>query len=317
MMKKRFADTDAKAVESVVPHHNGHFQSYMTNKIAKLSEQNNLNGDLKSIIFRGCFVFVNGATNPPSSEIRRLVAMNGGTFCGYLTGSVTHVVCDHFTDAQLKQQYKKRKETSDVYYVNAEWILQSISRGKRQPESLFLPMNHWSRSSKQQCIMSMLTTSAHSNRNTINSTSTFQSSVQIPKKDKSNIVVIDMVSPTQPPAGDQKPKLTHMLVEGTTQPPRPDPELATQIQEIIDHIHGSRSSGRSMNILIKQMIDNLLINKEQCAMKWNAVKKYGFWLIQEQSFEQVRLQRMIPFFYSYLLLFMHRLVDFSFEVLTF
>ncbi len=313
MMKKRFADTDAKAVESVVPHHNGHFQSYMTNKIAKLSEQNNLNGDLKSTIFRGCFVFVNGATNPPSSEIRRLVAMNGGTFCGYLTGSVTHVVCDHFTDAQLKQQYKKRKETSDVYYVNAEWVLQSIARGKRQSESLFLPMNHWSRSSKQQSIVSMLTVPVHSNRSTITSTSTFQSSVQIPKKDKSSIVIIDMVSPTQPPADDQKLSMTHMPAEGIetphiqeTEPPRLDPELATHIQEIINHIHGSRSSGRSMNILIKQMIDNLLISKEQCAMKWNAVKKYGFWLIQEQSFEQVRLHRTIFLtFNSYLLLFMN------------
>lgn len=266
-MKKRFATTDAAATESMVPHHQGSFQSYMTNKIAKLSEQNNLRDEVQSIIFRGCFVYVNGATNPPSTEIRRLVALHGGAFCGYLTGSVTHIVCDHFTDAQLKQQSKKRRESSQIYYVSAEWILQSIARGKRQPEAQYLPSNHWSRNVKQSSIASMLNGPQNSRISN--------------DVDSSNIVVIDMVSPSPPPTKQPKTSTDVSYVE---------PEQFSGLQTVIDLIHGSNPSGKGILRRIAEMVDCLVSTDfDSLRHKCNIVTLYGKWLIQQELFQQVHI----------------------------
>jgi hypothetical protein len=128
---------------SVGSHHGGSFDVYMTHKVAKLrSVHRGEEIEKESKIFEGCIVYVNGVTNPPIEEIRRLVTIHGGECVNYRVFQVTHFVCDYFTDAQLKVELARQRlytERTKMYNVTAAWITQSIAQGRKLNESEFVP----------------------------------------------------------------------------------------------------------------------------------------------------------------------------------
>lgn len=142
--KMIFVEEEANAVP-LGTHHGGSMHTYMSHKVQKLQELHQRSTDeIVSGIFRDCVVHVNGATDPSLPDIRRLITMHGGHFAAYQVSSLTHIVCDHFTDAQLKRELQKSKPTSGppqkkIIYVQAKWVVDSIKREVRLPESEYLP----------------------------------------------------------------------------------------------------------------------------------------------------------------------------------
>jgi hypothetical protein len=74
-----------------------------------------------------------------------LITIHGGEFLSYRHGvnSITHLVCDYYTDAQLKAEYAKIRvnitSKAVVHNVTALWVTESISRGVRLSEGRFCP----------------------------------------------------------------------------------------------------------------------------------------------------------------------------------
>ena len=121
--------------------HDGSFHTYMAHKISKLQNCNLVDDEnIVSEIFRGCFVYINGATEPPIEELRRLLIRHGGVCDNYKTSRVTHFVCNNFTDAQLKNIREKLKIKDKVIYITTAWILDSIAMKKRQSEANYSPV---------------------------------------------------------------------------------------------------------------------------------------------------------------------------------
>jgi hypothetical protein len=130
------------AVVSVGEHHGGDFHVYFAHKITKLREvQANNWQDVSSSIFKGCIIYINGLTDPPIDEMRRIIGTNGGECIQYRAVKITHLVCNYFTDAQLKLEFAKVKlnATHRIYYVTDKWITESIKQGRRLDENIFLP----------------------------------------------------------------------------------------------------------------------------------------------------------------------------------
>ena len=121
--------------------HDGSFHTYMAHKISKLQNCNLVDDqNMMSEIFRGCFVYINGSTEPPVEELRRLLIRHGGVCDNYKTSRITHFACNNFTDAQLKNIREKVRIKEKLIYVTTDWILQSISRQKKQSESDYSPI---------------------------------------------------------------------------------------------------------------------------------------------------------------------------------
>lgn len=78
------------------------------------------------ILFKGTNIYINGHTNPPYGELRRLIHLHGGELMPYLDtkSPVTHIIASNLTA-------KKRIEFKDYRVVRPEWITQSIVQGKR------------------------------------------------------------------------------------------------------------------------------------------------------------------------------------------
>jgi hypothetical protein len=145
-MKRKRSQEDAlqrseESIPAVGTHHGGSFHIYMNHKVAKLQDLHR--GDqIVSEIFKQCIVHVNGITNPPIEEIRRLVTLHGGECVAYRVGVITHLVCDYLTDAQLKTELARSKLNTvkaKVYNVTVNWVIDSIRQGCRQTESLYMP----------------------------------------------------------------------------------------------------------------------------------------------------------------------------------
>ncbi|KIJ63335.1 hypothetical protein HYDPIDRAFT_92853 [Hydnomerulius pinastri MD-312] len=108
----------------------GHFGEYMRRKRAKLQIQNaNLDagGDsngVKSNIFQGIAVYVNGYTQPSVQDLRKLLVKHGGTFQPYLDKKsiVTHIVTCSLTAAKVRD-FKHMK------VVRPEWLVESATAG--------------------------------------------------------------------------------------------------------------------------------------------------------------------------------------------
>ena len=79
-------------VVRVGEHHGGSFQVYFAHKVTKLREaQAEKWKDHVSDIFNGCIMYVNGLTNPPIDELRRLICMHGGECIAYRAVKITHL----------------------------------------------------------------------------------------------------------------------------------------------------------------------------------------------------------------------------------
>ncbi|KAF9009538.1 hypothetical protein BDQ17DRAFT_1421710 [Cyathus striatus] len=108
---------------------NGDFGQYMRRKRAKLQIQNaeissDTSSEVKSRIFEGISIYVNGWTNPSIQELRRIVIQHGGIFQPYLDRKslVTHIITNTLTPAKIKE-FKYMK------VVRPEWITESLQAG--------------------------------------------------------------------------------------------------------------------------------------------------------------------------------------------
>ncbi|WFD32901.1 deoxycytidyl transferase [Malassezia sp. CBS 17886] len=104
----------------------------MRNKRAKLNVQQNALLDAEpgaapeSDALRGCVIYINGRTDPPYAELRRLVILHGGVFMAYLDQKTpcTHIVASSLTP-------KKCTEFRRYRVVLPGWVLASIRLGHR------------------------------------------------------------------------------------------------------------------------------------------------------------------------------------------
>ena len=129
-------------VVSVGQHHGNSVQIYMAHKVTKLRElQGPRESNQESNIFKGCIFYINGFTDPPIDELRRLISRNGGECLAYRAFKITHFVCNYLTDAQLKHEHAKVKLKNEtmIHYVIAAWVTESIQNGKRLNENLYNP----------------------------------------------------------------------------------------------------------------------------------------------------------------------------------
>jgi DNA repair protein REV1 len=139
--------TNKKRVKNDVnigEHHDGDFITYMSHKIRKLDDQNQYgfnDDDVISNILHHCYISVNGDTDPPINEIKRLIYINGGIFNSYYKNDTTHIICERLTDAQVLHMSKKKRivKNNDVKYVTTKWLIESIRKGLKEPESLYPP----------------------------------------------------------------------------------------------------------------------------------------------------------------------------------
>lgn len=129
----------------------GDFSTYMRNKRAKLkvqehslleqeeallaaaakTQQTSDDPDHHTVyppIFKGCTIYINGHTDPPYAELRRLIVLYGGDIMTYLDqkGPVTHIVASNLTP-------KKRIEFAAYKVVRPEWVMSSIEAAKKLP----------------------------------------------------------------------------------------------------------------------------------------------------------------------------------------
>eukprot|EP01032_Pedospumella_encystans_P018772 gene18772-21364_t len=179
-------DSDERGeVTAVGEHHGGSFRTYFAHKVTKLREQHqpNESGDSSTQIFRGCIMYVNGLTELPIEELRRLISLHGGEHIMYRAVKITHYVCNHFTDAQLKLEHAKVKlnAKNKVHNVTVAWVLDSIQQMKRLNENLYIPKglkDHGSvltksfvNTSSGSSVNNATSNSSHSNHNSSSSSS--------------------------------------------------------------------------------------------------------------------------------------------------
>ncbi|EPB91895.1 hypothetical protein HMPREF1544_01189 [Mucor circinelloides 1006PhL] len=109
----------------------GEFRKYMQNKQSKLKRQQKELGEQASQelpqIFAGTSIYINGYSNPPAMDLRRMILQHGGDYQHYLKKlSVTHIIATNLTNAKL-QEFRSYK------VVRPEWITESIQAQQLQP----------------------------------------------------------------------------------------------------------------------------------------------------------------------------------------
>ncbi|CAH1257907.1 DNA repair protein REV1-like isoform X2 [Branchiostoma lanceolatum] len=105
-------------------------RGYMAAKKRKLDEQfetdapNQVQKEgTRSNIFNGVVIYVNGWTDPPADELRRLMQVHGGRYDVYPSRShTTHVIASNLPD-------RKIKDIKDKKVVQPQWITDSIKAG--------------------------------------------------------------------------------------------------------------------------------------------------------------------------------------------
>ncbi|XP_035673179.1 DNA repair protein REV1-like [Branchiostoma floridae] len=105
-------------------------RGYMAAKKRKLDEQFETDASNQvqkegtcSSIFNGVAIYVNGWTEPPADELRRLMQVHGGKYDVYPSRShTTHVIASNLPD-------RKIKDIKDKKVVRPQWITESIKAG--------------------------------------------------------------------------------------------------------------------------------------------------------------------------------------------
>ncbi|VDK74849.1 unnamed protein product [Litomosoides sigmodontis] len=111
------------------------WHNYMATKKAKLQYQVNVlnKHDIISSIFEGISIFVNGYTDPPAAELRKLIHMHGGEFhIYYKYGTTTYTVATHLAAAKAKKLRKEEK------IIHPRWLTDSVRIGIRLCEDDYL-----------------------------------------------------------------------------------------------------------------------------------------------------------------------------------
>ena len=98
MLLEALEDYEKKQEAVYDPVSFGDIGTYLQNKRAKLQRQAEA-VQAESDTLRGCAIYVNGRTDPPYAELRRLILLHGGRFVPYLDAKrdVTHIVTTDLT----------------------------------------------------------------------------------------------------------------------------------------------------------------------------------------------------------------------------
>lgn len=114
----------------------GEFESfghYMHAKIRKLDHQVHDGVQRKSNLFRGISIYVNGYTDPPALELRRIIVDNGGEYHHYYQyGRTTYAVATHLAKTKMDKLRKDEK------YISPKWIMDSLAEGALVPDDGYL-----------------------------------------------------------------------------------------------------------------------------------------------------------------------------------
>ncbi|EJW81282.1 ImpB/MucB/SamB family protein [Wuchereria bancrofti] len=111
------------------------WQNYMKTKKAKLQYQVNVLDKHENIscIFKGISIFVNGYTDPPASELRKLIHLHGGEFhIYYKYGTTTYTIATHLATDKVKKLRKGEK------IIHPRWLTDSVKAGIRLREDDYL-----------------------------------------------------------------------------------------------------------------------------------------------------------------------------------
>lgn len=111
------------------------WQNYMKTKKAKLQYQVNVLDKHENIscIFKGISIFVNGYTDPPAAELRKLIHLHGGEFhIYYKYGTTTYTIATHLATDKVKKLRKGEK------IIHPRWITDSVNAGIRLREDDYL-----------------------------------------------------------------------------------------------------------------------------------------------------------------------------------
>ncbi|CAD5209999.1 unnamed protein product [Bursaphelenchus okinawaensis] len=103
---------------------NGHFNGfggYMRAKVAKLKHQVHNNVVLKSELFKGLSIYVNGYTDPPAFELRKIFTENGGEYHHYYNHGFTS-----YTIASSLASLKFKNLRKGEYLLKPAWVTDSI-----------------------------------------------------------------------------------------------------------------------------------------------------------------------------------------------
>ncbi|KAG9510704.1 Epidermal growth factor receptor [Fragariocoptes setiger] len=111
-------------------------RGYMQAKKSKLADQNNeirevlrnRHRSMKTDLFKGVSINVNGRTKPTADELKRLILLNGGEYHPYYRYRTTKfMIATNLAFAKIKQL------RPDDRIVRPEWIMDSIAEGRLLP----------------------------------------------------------------------------------------------------------------------------------------------------------------------------------------
>ncbi|WFC96428.1 deoxycytidyl transferase [Malassezia brasiliensis] len=105
----------------------GDWGTFLRNKRRKLKvQEHDLAPQLVSRALQGCVIYINGYTDPPYAELRRLIALHGGEHMPYLDQKrpCTHIVATRLTP-------KKAEEFRRYRVVLPGWVVASCEAGVR------------------------------------------------------------------------------------------------------------------------------------------------------------------------------------------
>lgn len=136
MLLEALEDYERKHEAVYEPISFGDIGTYLQNKRAKLQLQAEA-VQAESDTLRGCAIYVNGRTDPPYAELRRLILLHGGRFVPYLDAKrdVTHVVTTDLTP-------QKRREFQALRVVRPAWVVDSCRLRAPQPCAAYALETH-------------------------------------------------------------------------------------------------------------------------------------------------------------------------------
>ncbi|KAJ3339737.1 deoxycytidyl transferase [Gonapodya sp. JEL0774] len=105
------------------------FGEYFRDKNRKLKEQDAAvqAADGESVVFKGTKIYIDGWTDPPAHELKKMILKAGGEYEQYFRKSVvTHVVASNMTA-------RKVSEWGTVKILTPNWITDSLAHGKLLP----------------------------------------------------------------------------------------------------------------------------------------------------------------------------------------
>ena len=96
------------------------------------------------MIFKDCVVYINGKTNNLSAfHLQKIIVSNGGNISCYINKNVTHIICGNLNLSKSKDAIKRMNSINmkKYYFVNSNWITDSIKFGKKMNEYNYITVN--------------------------------------------------------------------------------------------------------------------------------------------------------------------------------